>query len=120
MKSPSGPTPSRICSSALIICGMRARVLNSEPPRAAALAAGATARTASRRTRRCTRPTGSSPTRARQDAAVYAVDAPAGGHRRRRALFEAHPLRLFGRDDPLRQTARRIQLDVLTRLAAEE
>ena len=58
--------------------------------------------------------------RARQDAAVDAIHAPAGGHRRRGALLQAHPLRLVGRDDPLRQTARRVQLDVLTRLAAEE
>src|SRR5688500_17280028 len=80
---------------------------------AAALAAGSTARRRTRgRTRRRARPTGSRPTRARQDAAVYAVDAPAGRHRRRCALLEAHSLCLFLGDDPLRQTARRVQLDV--------
>src|SRR5688500_11782431 len=59
---------------------------------------------------------GSSRPRARQDAAVDAIDPPAGGHRRRRALFEAHALRLFLRDDALRQTVGRVQLDVVARL----
>src|SRR4029450_4651767 len=57
---------------------------------------------------------------ARQDAAVDTIDAIAGFHRRRRALFQSHRRRFFRRDEPLRKARSRVELDVLARLASEQ
>ena len=57
---------------------------------------------------------------ARQNAAVDAVHAIPGRHRCRRALFQAHRRGFRRRDESLRQTRRRIELDVLARFAAEQ
>ncbi len=101
----------------------RSRIEHRAAPAATPAASTAT-RPGHRRARGCTRrcPTRSASRAAgaRQNAAVDAVDAIARRHRRRRAILQAHRRRFGRRNQALGQTRRRIELDVLARLAAEQ
>ena len=89
---PSGPTPSRICSTAWMIWRIRARESNIVPPRPprppAGLPAAGRQLPTGRLPPRGGRP--SSPPAARQDPAVHPIHPITGGHRRCRTVLQAH------------------------------
>jgi hypothetical protein len=87
-------------------------------PRIEDRAAPAASATTARRNSRVA--TASCASGAWENAAVDAIDPIPSRHRCRRALFQAHCRRFRRRDEPLRQTGRRIELDVFARFAPEQ